>query len=51
MAEKDKAKIKSCCSKEIFNKNINPESPEIKVDSCTVLNSSKFSNFLTLFSS
>ena len=34
MAEKDKANIKSCCSEEIFNKKIDPESPEIKVDSC-----------------
>ena len=41
MAEKDKAKIKSCCSKEIFNKNIDPQSPEIKVDSCCKNNVSK----------
>ena len=34
MAEKDKANIKSCCSKEIFNKKIDQESPKIKVDSC-----------------
>ena len=34
MAEKDKSKIKSCCSKESFNKKIDSESPEIKVESC-----------------
>ena len=34
MAEKDKAKMKSCCSKEIFNKKIDSESPESKVESC-----------------
>jgi len=34
MAEKDKSKIKSCCSKETFNKKIDSESSEIKVESC-----------------
>ena len=41
MAEKDKANIKSCCSKEIFNKKIDQESPKIKVDSCCKNNVSK----------
>ena len=34
MAEKDKAKKMSCCSKEIINKKIDSESPESKVESC-----------------
>ena len=41
MADKDKAKMKSCCSKEIFNKKIDSESSAIKVESCCKSNVKK----------